>query len=161
MATITKITFTLPDSTELKYAPSRDGTYFLGTSEENHITLDDPSLAAKHAKLVADETSESRWFLQELGDGSIRVLDNGSEELIGHTHVSVAITSDTGSEADLGARASAKVRTLEKQEDPDNSEQLERMLKAHKLRELKSAAILIAICGLLTFLAGAAWRLMQ
>lgn len=161
MASITKITFTLPDNTELKYAPSRDGTYFLGTSEENQITLADPSLAAKHAKLIADETSKSRWFLQELGDGSIRVLEDGSKELIGHTHLSVSITSDSGSNADLDSEAGAQGGTLGEQPKPDNSEQLARMLKAQELRDLKIAAIMIAICGILSFFAGVAWRLMQ
>ena len=164
MATITKIIFTLPNSAEQKYSLSRDGTYLLGTSEDCDITLDDPALGEKHGQLAADETNEGRWFLKILESGSIVVLEDGSEEQIGHTHLQVSITEaiEEDDEVEDDEKSEEKPAPIFSTDDPtDNDDQLEALMKAQQQRELKNAVILVVVCAILSFAAGVAWRLIQ
>lgn len=162
MATSTKITFTPPAGAEQKYLLSRDGTYTIGSSGENDITLPDPSLAPKHAMLAADETNDSRWFIRILESGSIIVLDNGSQEQIGHTHLSVSITAITEEEASTPEdRAPTKVAPTGSDGQSDKEKQLEALRKVQEVRDFTNAVILIVACGILSFLAGVAWRILQ
>ena len=147
MATNTKLIFTLPDGSESKYSLSREGSYTLGTSHSCDITLDDPSLEEKHGKLVADETNENRWFLQNLGDSSISFLDDGTNQQLGHTHLQVIIT---------------KVEEEPEPEEPvDIQSQLTELEKTQQAREFKSATILIIACAILSFAAGVAYRILS
>jgi len=157
MPTTTKIIFTLPDGSSDKYSLSRDGSYTFGTAKSCDITLADSALDAEHGKLVADETSESRWFIQNIGDGSISFLEDGTEQQIGHTYLQVSITEDLEEVGESDAPAS-KFNT---DDAPiDNERQLRSLQKAQEAREIKSATILIIACAILAFAAGVAVRLL-
>ncbi len=111
--------------------------------------------------LAADETNDSRWFIRILESGSIIVLDNGSKEQIGHTHLSVSITSITEEAGTPEDRAPTKVAPTGSEGHSDKEKQLEALRKVQEVRDFTNAAILIAACGILSFLAGVAWRILQ
>jgi hypothetical protein len=160
MATKTKIIFTLPDGVEQKYSIDRAGIYHFGTADSCDITLDDPALEETHGKLVADETNEVRWFLQTLEDGAISVLEDGSEQQIGNTHLQVSVTEENTAQK-IVEKEEDKEPVFVSEDPVDNQDQLENLQKAQKMRELKSALIMIVVCGILAFAAGVAWRLMR
>lgn len=159
MLTKTKLIFTLSNGSEAKYSLSREGSYTLGSAHSCDITLDDGVLEKEHAKLVADETSETRWFLQNIGDGSISFLEDGTELQIGHTHLQVTITEEEEDEDEEEDEASEDKFNTE--EASDNESQLKALQKAQEAREIRSATILIIVCAILSFAAGVAFRLMS
>ena len=143
----TKLIFTLPDRSGEKYSLSRDGEYTVGRSKDCDITLDDPALEKEHAKLVADETSDTRWFLQTLSDKAITVLENASEHRIGETQIEVLIFEEENDEPT--------------EEELERKRELAEMKRAEEARELRSTITLIVICALLAFAFGVAWRLFK
>ncbi|MGI9239571.1 MAG: hypothetical protein ACR2RV_02150 [Verrucomicrobiales bacterium] len=168
MATRTKLTFTLPDGAEHKYLLSRDGMYTIGSSADNDIPLPDSGIAAEYGKFAADETDESRWFLQVIESGLIIVLEDGSEEQVGSANLVVSITSEAsapaaGTPAPVPPPAPATAVPAESEPSgvPDNHKQLEELRKVQEMRDFTSAAIMIVTSGILAFLAGVAWRIIQ
>jgi len=149
MATETKLIFTLSDGSEEKFALSREGTYTLGTAKSCHITLSDPSLEEEHAKLVADETNDVRWFLQIISDNTIEFLEHGTTKKFGHIHLEVFVTEVEEPKVEVNT----EVLT-------DNDSQLTALKKAQEMRELKSSIALVTVFGILSFGAGVAVRLM-
>ena len=157
MATSTKLIFKQPEGSHDKYSLSREGEYTVGTAKSCDITLDDDALDEKHGKLVADETNEGRWFLQIESTKAILMLENGTTEQIGNTTIEVIITEEEDDEAE----ESEADDSSQEEEAAKRDRGLEDLKRAHRMRELRNATVLIVFLALLSFAAGVAWRLMK
>ncbi len=158
MATSTKLIFKQPEGSQDKYSLSREGEYTLGTAKSCDITLDDSALDEEHGKLVADETNEGRWFLQILATKAILILEDGITEQIGSTSIEVFITEEDDDEEEPDETDS---KSSDKDVPDESDREAEDLKRAHQMRELRNATVLIVFLALLSFAAGIAWRLLK